>query len=111
MKTSLHINFHALSQTVLFNDEESAQAVFDELTKKLNVDRLTRYSNKEENISYTFDSATGPVTVILEKVESIRLFDEDAWNSTTQVLAGEALNLEKEVTKKRAMLELERAYR
>lgn len=75
---TLMISCHALTHTLAFGDDRAAaQAELDRLIPLLGRDRWGK-NGKEEEPTHTIHCPTGDVTVVLEKVEVVRLLDAEA---------------------------------
>lgn len=110
MKTVMEICNYSFKNQILFNSEEEAQAVFDNLTEKLREFDLYSSLNKKEQQTFTFETATGPFTAMLSKIESIRLLDEETWNAHPVIKAGEKLICDREVARERALLQVRKEF-
>lgn len=73
----ISISCHVTTHRVAFPDMDSAKREYDKLVPLVGRDRWGS-NGKSEEPTHTIDAPTGPVTVVLEKVELVRLIDEDA---------------------------------
>lgn len=101
-------------QRLLFPDYESAKTQMDLLQSELDKDKYVANSGKDKRENtFVIVSQSGPMVVVLEQVHTVRIIDLKKYDELAEIhdnLIEEKI-VKKEVTKKRAMLELERAYK
>lgn len=106
----LEIALLSRMQTVLFDDRASAEAALLSLRTELNKDKYAR-NEKTENV-HTVQSPAGPIDVVLDKVESVRIIDAAVWDEQVAPLVKAETQRAQDfdLDHRRKILELERSF-
>lgn len=103
----LEVTFHAQSAVYNFHDEESAGFVLDNLSKALEDAKDYKLNNPPK--VFKFEDMFGENIIVLDKVESARIYDSELIFEHNKKLQDKHTQIELE--RERALLELRKEYK
>ncbi len=108
---SLEVGMHAMLHRALFTNKDEAQAELDKLQAELNKDAYgyNKTAAEKRDNSWTINTPTGPMVVMLDKVEMARVIDMTEYNNLAFVVDEELAEreLDRKIKERKALMALE----